>query len=123
MSKQMTPLRQCMIEDMTIRNMSPSTQKIYVRAAANFSIYHGCSPDKLTSEDVRDYRLHLIIWRRHLSAWPYPAMRARTLSISASDSNGGIPIWRQPWYCRASVSTSTASHIAFDSDGPIAIMP
>ena len=38
----------------------PSTQKIYVRAVANFSIYHGRSPDKLTSEDVRDYRLHLI---------------------------------------------------------------
>ena len=32
----------------------------YVRAVANFSIYHGCSPDKLTAEDVRDYRLHLI---------------------------------------------------------------
>jgi integrase/recombinase XerD len=60
MSKQMTPLRQRMIEDMTIRNMSPSTQKIYVAAVANFSIYHGRSPDKLTFEDVRDYRLYLI---------------------------------------------------------------
>ena len=37
MSKQMTPLRQRMIEDMAIRNMSPSTQKIYVRAVANFA--------------------------------------------------------------------------------------
>jgi site-specific recombinase XerD len=45
---------------MTIRNMSPSTQKIYVAAVANFSIFHGRSPDKLTFEDVRDYRLHLI---------------------------------------------------------------
>jgi integrase/recombinase XerD len=60
MTKQTTPLRQRMIEDMTIRNMSPSTQKIYVAAVANFSIFHGRSPDKLTFEDVRDYRLHLI---------------------------------------------------------------
>jgi integrase/recombinase XerD len=60
MSEQTTPLRQRMIEDMTIRNMSPSIQKIYVRAVANFSIYHGCTPDRLTSDDVRDYRLHLI---------------------------------------------------------------
>ena len=60
MSEQMTPLRQRMIDDMTIRNMSPTTQKIYVRAVANFSIFHGRSPDKLTFEDVRDYRLHLI---------------------------------------------------------------
>ncbi len=51
MTKQMTPLRQRMIEDMTIRNMSPSTQKIYVAAVANFSIFHGRSPDKLTFED------------------------------------------------------------------------
>ena len=60
MSQQISPLRQRMIEDMTIRNMSPSTQKIYVAAVANFSIFHGRSPDKLTFEDVRDYRLHLI---------------------------------------------------------------
>jgi integrase/recombinase XerD len=60
MGKQTTPLRQRMIEDMTIRNMSPSSKKIYVRAVANFSIYHGRSPDKLSAEDVRDYRLHLI---------------------------------------------------------------
>src|SRR6202158_965322 len=60
MPKQMPPLRQRMIEDMTIRNMSPSTQKIYVAAVANFSIFHGRAPDKLTFEDVRDYRLHLI---------------------------------------------------------------
>ena len=44
MTKQMTPLRQRMIEDMTIRNMSPSTQKIYVAAVANFSIFHGRLP-------------------------------------------------------------------------------
>jgi site-specific recombinase XerD len=56
----MTPLRRRMIDDMTIRNLSPSTQKIYVRAVVNFSIFHGRSPDKLTFEDVRDYRLHLI---------------------------------------------------------------
>jgi site-specific recombinase XerD len=60
MSKQISPLRQRMIEDMTIRNMSPSTQKIYVAAVANFSIFHGRSPDKLNFEDVRNYRLHLI---------------------------------------------------------------
>ena len=53
MTKQMTPLRQRMIEDMTIRNMSPSTQKIYVAAVANFSIFHGRPPDKLTFEDAQ----------------------------------------------------------------------
>jgi len=32
MSVQVTPLRQRMIDDMAIRNMSPLTQKAYVRA-------------------------------------------------------------------------------------------
>ena len=59
MTEQMKPLRRRMIDDMTIRNMSPNTQKIYIRAVANFSAYHGQSPDKLTFEDVRDYQLHL----------------------------------------------------------------
>jgi altronate dehydratase len=49
-----------MIDDMTIRNMSLSTQKVYTYAVANFSAFHGRSPDKLTFEDVRAYRLHLI---------------------------------------------------------------
>jgi hypothetical protein len=35
MTKAMTPLRQRMIEDMTIRNMSPLSQAAYVRAVAN----------------------------------------------------------------------------------------
>jgi len=38
-------------------HMSPSTQRVYVAAVANFSIFHARSPDKL---NVRDYRLHLI---------------------------------------------------------------
>jgi integrase/recombinase XerD len=60
MTEPMRPLRRRMIDDIMIRNMSPLTQKNYVRAVANFSIFHGRSPDKLTLEDVRDYRLHLI---------------------------------------------------------------
>jgi integrase/recombinase XerD len=58
--RMMTALQQRMIDDMTIRNMSPCTKKIYVYAVARFSAFHGRSPDKLTVEDVRDYRLHLI---------------------------------------------------------------
>ena len=32
-----SPLRQCMIEDMTIRNLSPATQQSYTYAVAKFS--------------------------------------------------------------------------------------
>ncbi len=60
MSQQVSPLRQRMIDDMTIRNMSPLTQKAYVRAVKNFSLHFMKSPDKLTFENVREYHLHLV---------------------------------------------------------------
>jgi integrase/recombinase XerD len=60
MTEQISPLRQRMIDDMTIRNMAANTQKAYVRAVANFSKHFGKSPDKLTFEDVRAYQLYLV---------------------------------------------------------------
>src|SRR3954467_1638202 len=60
MTKQITPLRQRMIDDMALRNMSPATQRVYINAVKNFSAFFGRSPDKLTFEDVRTYQLHLV---------------------------------------------------------------
>jgi integrase/recombinase XerD len=60
MTERVSPLRQRMIDDMKLRNMSPNTQKAYIRAVANFSKHFGKSPDKLTFEDVRAYQLHLV---------------------------------------------------------------
>jgi len=59
MSEKISPLRQRMIDDMTIRNMSPLTQKSYIRAVKNFSLFFRRSPDKLAFEHVREYQLHL----------------------------------------------------------------
>ena len=55
---QMSPLRQRMIEDLTIRNLSPATQQSYLYAVAKFSRHFGHSPDRLGLEDVRAYQLH-----------------------------------------------------------------
>ena len=56
---QMSPLRHRMIEDMTIRNLSPPTLQSYVHAVSKFSQYFGRSPDRLGLEDVRAYQVHL----------------------------------------------------------------
>ena len=48
---ELSPLRRRMIEDMTIRNMSPATQRSYISAVSKFSRYFGRSPDKLTLDD------------------------------------------------------------------------
>src|SRR4029453_1070983 len=66
MNKPISPLRQRRIDDMTMRNLSPSTQETYIRAVAQFSTFHWRSPDKLGVEHLREYHLHLV--SRGLSA-------------------------------------------------------
>ena len=54
-----SPLRRRMIEDMTVRNLSPATQRSYVHAVTKFSRFFGKSPERLELEDVRTYQVHL----------------------------------------------------------------
>jgi len=56
----LSPLRRRMIEDMTIRNLSPATQRSYVHAVSKFSRYFDRSPDRLGLEDVRAFQVHLV---------------------------------------------------------------
>jgi integrase/recombinase XerD len=49
-----------MIEDMTVRNLSPATQRSYVHAVAKFSRFFGRSPEHLDLEDVRAFQVHLV---------------------------------------------------------------
>ena len=56
---EMSPVRRRMIEDMTIRNLSPATQRSYIHAVSKFSQYFHRSPDRLGLEDVRAYQVHL----------------------------------------------------------------
>ncbi len=55
----MSPLRRRMIEDMTIRKLSPKTQQGYIRTIKNLAIFLGRSPDTASFEDIRRFQLHL----------------------------------------------------------------
>jgi hypothetical protein len=57
---QMNPLRQRMIEDLTIRNLSPATQQSYIHAVSKFSRFFRRSPVQLGYEEVRAYQVHLV---------------------------------------------------------------
>lgn len=58
--QRLSPLRRRMIDDMTVRNLSPATQRSYIHAVAKFSRYFGCPPDRLDIEDVRSYQVYLV---------------------------------------------------------------
>jgi site-specific recombinase XerD len=55
----MTILRQRMIEDMQVRNLSPHTQTSYVQQVSLFARHFGKSPELLSPDDIRAYQLYL----------------------------------------------------------------
>ena len=57
---EISPLRRRMIEDMTVRNLSPATQQSYLSAVSKFSRYFGRPPDGLGLEDVHAFQVHLV---------------------------------------------------------------
>src|SRR5438128_11731471 len=60
----MTPLRQRMLEDMQMRNLSRGTQMVYVRAVMQLARHYRKSPDQLQREDIRGYLVYLAQQRR-----------------------------------------------------------
>lgn len=55
----MTALRQRMVEDMQIRNLSQNTQTSYLQQVSLFARHFGKSPHLLGPEEIRVYQLHL----------------------------------------------------------------
>ena len=55
----MTILRQRMIEDIQVRNLSPHTRTSYVLQVSQFARYFGKSPDQLCPEDIWTYQVYL----------------------------------------------------------------
>jgi site-specific recombinase XerD len=72
----MSPLRRRMIEDMTVRNLSPATQRSYVHAVAKFGRFFGRSPEKLDLEDVRAFQVHLVA-----SGMSWPALNQTVCAL------------------------------------------
>ena len=66
----MTPLRQRMIDDMTLHGLKPKTIKAYVPCVARFARHFGKSPTLLGTPEIRAYLLYLT-HERHVSASTY----------------------------------------------------
>jgi len=59
-NKSISALRQRMIDDMTLRKLTPKTQAGYLRAVLRFARFFGRSPDLASPEDLRAFQLHLV---------------------------------------------------------------
>lgn len=60
----MTPLRQRMIREMQLRQLSPRTVHCYVEAVAALAKFYGRSPERLEREEVRSYFHYLLVDRQ-----------------------------------------------------------
>jgi len=57
----LSPLRERMIDDMSMRRLNARTQSDYLRYVKRFSEFFGHSPPhKATAEYLRQYQLHLV---------------------------------------------------------------
>ncbi len=55
-----SPLRQRMIEDMTMRKLKPTTQRGYLRSVKRLARFLGHSPHTATAEELRCFQLDLV---------------------------------------------------------------
>ena len=55
----MSQLRQKMIREMDLKNLSDHTKRAYLAAVKGLSKHYCTSPEKITDEQIEDYLLHL----------------------------------------------------------------
>ena len=79
-----SPLRQRMIEDMTVRRFGPKTQSFYVRVVRDFAVFLGSAPDRATAEDLRRYQLHLTPAGATTSSINRPARHGHRQNLAGS---------------------------------------
>jgi len=58
-ARKVSPLRQRMIDDMTVRNLAPNTMLCYLKQVNYLARYFGRSPQQLGPEEIREYLLYL----------------------------------------------------------------
>ena len=94
-----SPLRHRMIEDMTVRGFTPSTQRGYLAAVTGFTVFLGRSPDRADREDLRRYQLHMRSNGASATSMNAAVSALRfffTTTLGRNDANAGMTTVREP---------------------------
>ncbi len=75
-ARKISPLRQRMIDDMTVRNFAPNTILCYLKQVSYFARHFGKSPNRLGPEEIRSYQIYLAKERK-------VGISSRTVAVSA----------------------------------------
>jgi integrase/recombinase XerD len=75
-ARRISPLRQRMIDDMTVRNFAPNTMLAYLKQVSYFAQHFDKSPARLGSEEIRSYQIYLAKERK-------VSISSRTVATSA----------------------------------------
>ncbi|HKB39690.1 MAG TPA: site-specific integrase [Gemmataceae bacterium] len=95
----MTPLRQRFTHDLQLRNYAARTVSTYVSAVARFAQHFGHSPERLGSEHVRAYQLHLLSQKASWSRFNQTVCALRFLygvTLRCPDVVEMIPYGKKP---------------------------
>ncbi len=94
-----SPLRQRMIEDMTVRGFTAGTQRSYITAVRGFTAFFGRFPDQATAEDLRRYQLHMRSSGATATSMNAAVSALRFLfgvTLGRNDAETGMTTVRQP---------------------------
>jgi len=88
-----------MIDDMTVRGFTASTQTGYLRAVRDFSAFLGRPPDESESDDLRRYQLHMRTGGASASSMNAAVSALRFffgVTLGRGDANVGMTTLREP---------------------------
>jgi site-specific recombinase XerD len=88
-----------MIEDMTVRGFTASTQRGYLSAITAFAVFLGRSPDLADREDLRRYQLHMRSNGASATSMNAAVSALRfffTTTLERGDANAGMTTVREP---------------------------
>ena len=86
----MTPLRQRMLGELQLRNLSEATIRTYLRLVERFAKHFGKSPAQLGPDHVRGYLLHLLNDRK--DTWGTVQVNRGALKFLY------VRVLKQPWF-------------------------